>query len=184
MSTFKFTGKQEGLYFGTLTIIFFTLNLPWIYLQRCSSSFLFYRLLLFSISALELFPHHASVALVSINPFFKFLVFFLSDVVSSKLWHELHMLPADQSKWSLSRQPALSNSKCLQRPHHMHINGSNWWIKTNDSQISQEGDERYENILYKFLNIFFRSLIHSQSLIFGNESLPVTLNFQEMRITF
>ena len=128
---------------------------------------------------------------------FKFLVFFLSDVVSSKPWHELHMLPADQSKWSLSRQPALSNSKCLllwkrrykksqisKRPHHMHINGSKWWIKTKDSQISQEGDERYENILDIFLNIFFHSLIHSQRLIFSNESLPVTLNFQEMRITF
>ena len=66
----------------------------------------------------------------------------------------------------------------------MHINGSKWWIKTKDSQISQEGDERYENILDIFLNIFFRSLIHNQRLIFGNESLPVTLNFQEMRITF
>ena len=195
MSTFKFTGKQEGLYFGTLTIIFFTLNLPWIYLQRCS--FLFYRSLVFSISALKIFSHHASVAPVSINPFFKFLVFFLSGVVSSKASHELRMLPADQSKWSLSRQPALCNSKCLllwkrrykksqisKRPHHMHINGSKWWIKTKDSQISQEGDERYENILDIFLNIFFRSLIHSQKLIFGSESLPVMLNFQEMRITF
>ena len=46
-----------------------------IYLQRCSSSFLFKRSLVFSISSLELFSHYASVALVSINPFLNFLCF-------------------------------------------------------------------------------------------------------------
>ena len=60
----------------------------------------------------------------------------------------------------------------------MRINGSKWWIKTNDSQISWCGNERCENILDIFLNIFFRSLIHYQRLIF------VKLNFQEMTITF
>ena len=46
-----------------------------IYLQRCSSSFLFNRSLVFSISSLELFSHHASVALVSINTFLNFFRF-------------------------------------------------------------------------------------------------------------
>ena len=64
----------------------------------------------------------------------------------------------------------------------MHINGSKWWIKTNDSQISWCADGRYENILDIFCNIFFPLI--NQRLIFGNDSLPVTLNFQEMRITF
>ena len=51
-----------------------------IYLQRCSSSFLFNRSLLFSTSSSELFSHHPSVAPVSINPFFKFLSFFQQTI--------------------------------------------------------------------------------------------------------
>ena len=51
---------------------------------------------------------------------------------------------------------------------------------------------RYRGVLMDAMKIFlvffvifsFRSLIHNQRLIFGNDSLPVTLNFQEMRITF
>ena len=51
---------------------------------------------------------------------------------------------------------------------------------------------RYRGVLMDAMKIFliffvifsFRSLIHNQRLIFGYDSLPVTLNFQEMRITF
>ena len=51
---------------------------------------------------------------------------------------------------------------------------------------------RYRGVLTDATKIFlvffvifsFRSLIQNQRLIFGNDSLPVTLNFQEMRITF
>ena len=55
------------------SLSYFYLEFTIIYLQRCSSSFLFNRSLIFSISSMELFSYHVSVAQVSINPFLNFL---------------------------------------------------------------------------------------------------------------
>ena len=61
---FIFWDAQYHIFYLEFTIFFI--------LQRCSSSFLFNRSLIFSISSLELFSHYVSVALVSINPFLNF----------------------------------------------------------------------------------------------------------------
>ena len=133
------------------TIILITLNLI-VYLQRCSSSFLFNRSLVFSISSLELFSHRASVAPVSINPFLNFLCFlFLVSFPQNNhtnyicyLLINVNNLKADNSLYLTQNVFYLTNKEALIVPCSVVKHTRSWfehersvWRNTRRSKISQ-----------------------------------------------
>ena len=148
---------------------------------------------------MELFSHHASVALVSINPFLNFfcsifVVSFPQNHYTSYiccLLIKANNLLADNPLYLIQNVFSLQLWNKRYKKVRFQIDLITCASMAQNDELEQT-IHRYRGVLMdamKIVLIFFvifsfRSLIHNQRLIFGNDSLPVTLNFQEMRITF